>query len=42
MNAIDTLKKQLSFIVEVDKLKGILRKTSPIGMQRLENAAEHS
>ena len=42
MSSIDTLKKQLSFIVEVDKLKGILRKTSPIGMARLENSAEHS
>jgi putative hydrolase of HD superfamily len=42
MSNIDTLKNQINFIVEVDKLKGILRKTSPIGMQRLENSAEHS
>ncbi len=42
MRASERLQKQLSFIVEVDKLKDVLRRTSPIGLQRRENAAEHS
>ncbi|MGG6294933.1 HD domain-containing protein [Leptolyngbya sp. AN02str] len=36
------LEQQIKFIIEADKLKGILRKTSPIGEQRKENSAEHS
>ncbi len=36
------LAQQLQFIVEVDKLKSILRRTSPIGAERRENSAEHS
>lgn len=36
------LEQQIKFIIETDKLKGILRKTSPIGEQRKENSAEHS
>ncbi len=42
MSVLETLQKQIAFIVEVDKLKNILRKTSPIGLERLENSAEHS
>ena len=38
-NKID---KIISFLVETDKLKNILRKTSPIGLTRRENSAEHS
>lgn len=30
------------FILELDKLKSILRKTKPLGCDRYENAAEHS
>lgn len=30
------------FIVEVDKLKGVHRKTRPVGLARYENSAEHS
>lgn len=33
---------QLQFIVEADRLKGVLRRTSPIGAERRENSAEHS
>ncbi len=33
---------QLDFLLELDKLKAILRRTRPAGMQRLENSAEHS
>jgi putative hydrolase of HD superfamily len=34
--------QQLEFIVDVDKLKQVLRRTSPIGAERRENSAEHS
>lgn len=37
-----TLEKQIEFIAEIDKLKAVLRQTSPIGMERRENSAEHS
>ena len=36
------LRRQLDFIVELDKLKHVLRRTSVIGESRLENSAEHS
>ncbi len=36
------LHRQLDFIVELDKLKRVLRRTSVIGESRLENSAEHS
>ncbi len=32
----------IDFILELDKLKGVTRKTRPIGMDRNENSAEHS
>ncbi|ALC17494.1 5'-deoxynucleotidase YfbR [Desulfuromonas soudanensis] len=32
----------IDFIRELDKLKGITRKNRPLGMDRFENAAEHS
>ena len=32
----------VDFILELDKLKGVLRKTRPIGLPRYENSAEHS
>jgi putative hydrolase of HD superfamily len=38
----ERLRQQLAFIVEIDKLKGILRRTQPIGEERRENSAEHS
>jgi putative hydrolases of HD superfamily len=38
----DEIKKIISFIIETDKLKGVLRKTSPIKLSRYENSAEHS
>lgn len=34
--------KVLAFIVEAEKLKSVLRKTRPIGLERYENSAEHS
>ncbi|HEX8673323.1 MAG TPA: HD domain-containing protein, partial [Longimicrobium sp.] len=38
----DRLSRQLAFIVEVDRLKGVLRQTSLIDRSRRENSAEHS
>jgi putative hydrolases of HD superfamily len=32
----------LSFIVELDKLKNVYRKSKPVGLDRYENSAEHS
>ena len=38
----DNLQKILSFIVEVDKIKNIMRRTLLIDGSRRENDAEHS
>lgn len=32
----------IHFIIELDKLKGVTRKTKPLGLDRYENSAEHS
>lgn len=32
----------LAFFTEVEKLKAVERRTSPIGLARRENSAEHS
>ncbi|GAB1255883.1 HD domain-containing protein [Aurantivibrio plasticivorans] len=32
----------LDFIVEIEKLKDVHRKTKPVGLERFENSAEHS
>lgn len=37
-----TIEEILTFLVEVDKLKAVLRKTRPVGLPRYENSAEHS
>ena len=36
------LSQQLGFIIEIDKLKQVLRQTSILGGERRENSAEHS
>ncbi|KZM41577.1 phosphohydrolase [Marinomonas sp. SBI22] len=36
------IKQILNFMVEVEKLKSVLRKTKPVGHFRYENSAEHS
>ncbi len=36
------LAQQIAFLVEADKLKGILRRTPLVDASRLENSAEHS
>ena len=32
----------VQFLLELDKLKGVTRKTRPLGLDRFENSAEHS
>ena len=36
------MQQVIEFILEIDKLKGITRKTRPLGLARYENSAEHS
>jgi putative hydrolase of HD superfamily len=38
----DRLERQIQFVVEIDRLKGILRRTLALRGQRAENSAEHS
>ena len=38
----DRLRQQIEFIVEIDKLKSVLRQTSLVDGSRRENSAEHS
>ncbi|HJV06426.1 MAG TPA: HD domain-containing protein [Chromobacteriaceae bacterium] len=37
-----SLQQHISFIIEIDKLKGVLRKNKPVTIERYENSAEHS
>src|SRR5690349_18355193 len=39
---IDRLERQLAFLVEADRLKGVLRQTTLCDGSRSENSAEHS
>lgn len=39
---MEDLEKVIAFIIEIEKLKDISRKTKPIGLDRFENSAEHS
>ena len=39
---MEAVKKALDFIVEIEKLKDVHRKTRPVGLERYENSAEHS
>lgn len=36
------MQQNIDFILELDKLKGVTRKTKPLGLDRYENSAEHS
>jgi len=36
------IQQTLNFIVEIEKLKDVYRKTRPVGLDRYENSAEHS
>jgi putative hydrolase of HD superfamily len=37
-----TMEQIIHFILELDKLKAVTRKTRPLGLNRYENSAEHS
>ncbi len=39
---LNPIEKVLEFIVEIEKLKNVHRKTKPVGLDRYENSAEHS
>ncbi len=39
---MEEIEETLKFIVEIEKLKDIHRKTMPVGLKRYENSAEHS
>jgi len=39
---MNNLEKIITFIVEIEQLKDVLRKTKPVGLDRYENSAEHS
>ena len=39
---MEDIEKILGFLVETEKLKAVLRKTRPVGLDRYENSAEHS
>ena len=41
-DAADRLRRQLAFLVEADRLKGVLRRTTLCDGSRAENSAEHS
>jgi putative hydrolase of HD superfamily len=36
------LQRILDFVIEMDRLKGVLRRARPVGLDRYENTAEHS
>jgi putative hydrolase of HD superfamily len=38
----ERLTRQISFLIELDKLKSVLRRTKPVGSERYEDSAEHS
>jgi len=39
---LESIEQVLNFIVEIEKLKDVNRKTRPVGLERYENSAEHS
>ena len=39
---MEEIEKILNFIIEIEKLKAVHRKTKPVGLERYENSAEHS
>jgi putative hydrolases of HD superfamily len=42
MRRVLPVQRIIDFILELDKLKGVTRKTRPLGLERYENSAEHS
>ena len=39
---MEEIEQIFSFIIEIEKLKDVHRKTKPVGLERYENSAEHS
>lgn len=39
---MENIEQILNFVVEIEKLKDVDRKTRPVGLERYENSAEHS
>ena len=39
---MEEIERILNFIIEIEKLKAVQRKTKPVGQERFENSAEHS
>jgi len=39
---LEEIEKVLDFVIEIEKLKDVHRKTRPVGLDRYENSAEHS
>ncbi|MGI9356785.1 MAG: HD domain-containing protein [Rhizobiaceae bacterium] len=39
---MNDIERKTAFILELEKLKAVLRKTRPVGLDRFENTAEHS
>lgn len=42
MEQSEDIERCFEFIVEIEKLKAVTRRTKPIGLERYENSAEHS
>lgn len=42
MTQLGSVPQIVDFILELDKLKGVTRRTRPLGLDRYENSAEHS
>lgn len=42
MSDFSQLEQQFAFIIEIDRLKAVLRKNKPVTIDRYENTAEHS
>ncbi len=42
IKTMEEVDQVLEFMIEVEKLKGVLRKSQPVGLDRYENSAEHS
>ena len=40
--ALNPIENVLEFMIEIEKLKDVHRKTRPVGLERYENSAEHS
>lgn len=39
---MESIEKIINFIIEIEKLKNVHRKSKPVGLDRYENSAEHS